>query len=76
MGRDRLKYKTYIENDRNTSGLQQMYNSLLTWSELYILWGPPHVRGLLYICCKPGVRESVLDIYSTLLLVVVMSYLG
>jgi hypothetical protein len=48
------------KNDRNTSGLQQMYNSPLTWDGPHILWGPPHVRGLLYICCKPGVRESVL----------------
>jgi len=49
-----------MKNDKNTPGLQQMYNSPLTWGGLHILWNPPHVRKLLYICCKPGVRESVL----------------
>jgi len=28
------------------------------------LWGPPHVRGVLYTCCTCDVRESPLLILS------------
>jgi hypothetical protein len=49
-----------MKNDRNTTFLQQVYNSPLTWGGPHALWSPPHVRGLLYTCCKSVVRESVL----------------
>jgi hypothetical protein len=49
-----------LKNDRNTSFLQQVYNSPLTWGGLHTLWGPSYVKGLLYTCCKSVVRESVL----------------
>jgi len=41
-----------------TTLLQQVYNSLLTWGGLHSVWGPPHVRGLLYTCCKSVVFLS------------------
>jgi len=48
------------KNNRNTTLLQQVYNSPLTWGGPHTLWGPPHMRGLLYTCCKNVVRELVL----------------
>jgi len=44
--------------DSRTTLLQQVYNSLLTWGGLHCVWGPPHVRGLLYTCCKSVVFLS------------------
>jgi hypothetical protein len=37
----RLRIHKQTKNDRNPSGLQQMYNNPLTWNGLYILWGHP-----------------------------------
>jgi hypothetical protein len=54
------RWYSELKNDRNTSLLQQVYNKPLTWGGLHTLWGPSHVRGLLYTCCKSVVRESVL----------------
>jgi hypothetical protein len=51
---------THKKNDRNTTLLQQVYNSSLTWDGPHTLWDPTHVRRLLYTCCKSVVRESVL----------------
>jgi hypothetical protein len=48
------------KNDRNTTLLQQVYNSSLTRGGSHTLWSPPHVRWLLYTCCKSVVRESLL----------------
>jgi hypothetical protein len=55
-----ISYGVRMKNDRNTTLLQQVYNSPLTWGGPHTLWGPPHVRGLLFTCCKSVVRESVL----------------
>jgi hypothetical protein len=48
------------ENDKCTSHVQQGYNTPLTWGGLHKLWGPPHMRGVLYPCCTCDVRESPL----------------
>jgi len=47
-----------LRTDSRTPGLQQMYNSPLTWGGPHSMWGSSHVRGLLYICCKPDVFLS------------------
>jgi hypothetical protein len=49
-----------MENDKCTSHVQQGYNTPLTWGGPHTLWGPPHVRGVLYPCCTCDVRESPL----------------
>jgi hypothetical protein len=56
-----LKNIIFKKNDRNTTLLQQVYNSSLIRGGPHTLWSPPHVRGLLYTCCKSVVRESVLN---------------
>jgi hypothetical protein len=58
--RKKMEKKKRKKNDRNTTLLQQVYNSPLTWGGPHTLWDPPHMRGLLYTCCKSVVRESVL----------------
>jgi len=57
-----------MRTDSRTPGLQQMYNSFLTWGGFHSMWSPPHVRGLLYICCKPGVFLSffIWNIFASL----------
>jgi hypothetical protein len=47
-----------MRTDSRTTLLQQVYNSPLTWGEPHSVWGPPHVRGLLYTCCKSVVFLS------------------
>jgi hypothetical protein len=46
------------------SYVQQGYNTPLTGGGPHILWGPPHVREVLYTCCTCGVRESPLYFLS------------
>jgi hypothetical protein len=38
-----------MKNDRNTSLLQQVYNSPLTWGEPHTMWGPPHERAVVKV---------------------------
>jgi hypothetical protein len=41
-----------------TSHVQQGYNTLITWSGSYSVWGPPHVKWVLYPCCTCNVHLS------------------
>jgi hypothetical protein len=47
-----------MRTDSRTTLLQQVYNSPLTWDGPHSVWSPPHVRGLLYTCCKSDVFLS------------------
>jgi hypothetical protein len=47
-----------MRGDFRTSHVQQGYNTLITWSGSYSVWGPPHVKWVLYPCCTCNVHLS------------------
>jgi hypothetical protein len=57
---------TWQRTDSRTTLLQQVYNNPLTWGGLHSVWGPPHVRRLLYTCCKSDVFLSFFLFFSFL----------
>jgi len=54
----------FLRTDSRTTLLQQVYNSPLTWGGPHSVWSPPHVRWLLYPCCKSDVFLSFSYFFS------------
>jgi hypothetical protein len=57
-------YVLFSRTDSRTTLLQQVYNNPLTWGGLHSVWGPPHVRGLLYTYCKSVVFLSFFLVFK------------